>query len=368
MRLIPALLTAIVLFVLLDLGVLWLEAKPDLVLRNEASTHFATPYFLRQIEKTKDRPVVAFFGASVINGTLNTTPETAMPVVVQKLLAEQGVDARCFNLAAIANNLGDNLALATEAAYRGADLLVFNLHYRLFSGKGSLGRMTCHRDTVFYLRDRIDFRILRRRHLFVSDRDYLEISLRHMIKSYWAFYREVRLLTYLLTGDLEPLPAQFRKWLLGVEREEKLTPAALVGSPEERNRDNLWYEQPASYHLETIETFKEVVLDPENKHFQMLELLNELSTDFHVKVMFYLTPVCRAAVDKFGYFDWEQYAEFARMTREMTEENNNIFIDATDAAESRHFTDCDHLNISGHRQLAEALVGPIAETLQGVKP
>ncbi|MCZ7587221.1 MAG: hypothetical protein M5R36_29920 [Deltaproteobacteria bacterium] len=120
-----------------DIAVRRIEQIPNLVLRNEGKSHAAMPYLFGQIRRTRGEPAVAFLGSSVMQGVFNTTPETAAPPVVERLLRDRGVSARCFNLAVIGNCPGDNFALANEAARRGAGLLVFPLHLKLFSNEGS---------------------------------------------------------------------------------------------------------------------------------------------------------------------------------------------------------------------------------------
>lgn len=353
------------LLILLDIGIRHVESIPGLMLRNEGQTHIAIPYMFRQMELTRDRPVIAFFGASVMQGVLNNTPETTIPMQVQRTLDEHEVAARCFNMAAIGNNLGDNLALAYEASKRGADLLVFNLHYKLFSNKGSLNFMVCHRNTIFYLRRHPDFLHIRTQIAMMPRREFLDIRLEKGMENVWAFYRERRLIAYCLTGDIEPLPAQMRKWIIQAGKTKPQTALDLLGTPEERNVNNLWQQQPEHYHQSNTEAYKQITLDLENRHFQTLQLINELSAITDAKVLFYLTPHNRVGNNTHQYFAWEDLAEFATMTREMAEAHGNYWFDMTDAVDSRHFTDCDHININGAAQLAQALAEPITQALAG---
>jgi len=358
----------LILFAATDAAVLRLERVPGLILRNEGRSHFAERYMFRQMHFTKDRPVVAFFGASVIQGYINTTPETAAPVVTERVLFDRGIKTRCFNLACLGNNLGDHLALGTEAARNGADLLVIPLHFKLFSNLGTLGFMSFYREDVTYLRRRPDFLRLRRRLLKVSDREYQEIRLKQFFVRHWAYYRERRLVSHVLTGNAFPIPVQVQQWLLtlgGVEMSDSDTPLGKFNNPEERNRDNLWKLQPRSYHDNQIDTYRQISVDPRGRHFQVLRLVNGLSGRSDAKILFYMIPLNRTAINRFGYFKWEQHAAFKRLTEEMALRAGNHFVDLTDAVDDRYFTDGDHLNINGHAKLAEALAGPIADILQG---
>jgi len=372
-RLRYVLLFTLLLFLVLEIPVRRLERRPDLVLRNEGRSHMALPYMYRQMELTKFRRVIAFLGASETQGVVNTTAETTYPVDIEKLLAARGVATHCFNLATIGNGLGDNLALAVEAMRRGADLLVFCLHYKLFSNSGALAFASTYRDSLYYLRHRPDFSQLQHRYFLISNRDYMEIRFSKFLESFWAFYRENQLISYLIAGDLEPEPltAQARKWLFkgaGPAPRKIATQIEMLGTPEKRNRDNLWQLQPAEYHQDNGKAYEKISLDPQDVHFKIFELINELSRASKVKILIFLTPLNRGAVNQFKYFDWNKHAKFVEMTSQTVLANDNYFLDLTDAVENRCFTDGDHLNMNGHRQLAEALVPTIARILAESTP
>jgi lysophospholipase L1-like esterase len=366
-RLCYALLMALLLFVVLDVYVRRLERTPNLVLRSEGESHFALPYMLEQIEQTRDRPVVVALGASVTQGVGNTTPQTAWPAVLEKLLERRGAPARVFNFASIGNGVGDNLALAVEAVRRGADVLVVSLHFKLFSNLGALGFALCNRDLCYYLRDRDDFAELRRRFM-VSSREYWAIWLDQTGQSRWAFYREIPLVTFLLTGRVEPLPGQLRKLLLPATERRIATLLDEFGTPEKRNRDNLWQLQPDAYRRENVRAYNAVDLSPDDMHFQVLRLIGELSAEQGIKIVFFLNPLNRAMNERYRFWSWDQHAQFARLTYDIARADGNAWADLTDAVDNRYFTDGDHLNMNGHAQLAAALVRPLLTALQGARP
>ncbi len=370
-RLRYALPVAAILFAILDYGVLQFEKMPDLVLRNDGRSHAYTSYFFRQMSETKDRPAIAFFGASVMQGIMNTAPARTMPVLVDGLLQADGRSARCFNLAVIGNNLGDQLALASESIRNGADLLVVSLHFKLFSDTGTLGKMTCHKETVFYLRGRKDFTELRRKLLHVSDRDWDAVKMTKNLELFWAFFRERALISRFLTGDSEPIPTQFGNVILGMAAENNLDLKALIDKesiPDKRDKLNMWKLQPKTYHENNRGCYTDVKLDLGNDHFRALKLINELSENGRVKILFYLNPLNRAANAAYHYFDWAKHAEFARMTKTMAEEHGNFWVDMTDAVDNRYFTDGDHLTMHGHDGLAQAMTPEIEKVLDGVRP
>ncbi len=367
-RLRYAILVAVLLFVGLDIGIRRLEATPDLMLRNEGESHLALPYMFEQIEHTEDQPVVVALGASVTQGVGNTTSETTWPLVLQRLLREQGRPARVFNFAAIGNGVGDNLALASEAVRRGADVLVVSLHYKLYSHQGALAFASTYRDTVYYLRDRDDFAELRNKHFLLSARDFLGIYIDQTIKSRWAFYREVPLLTYLATGRTEPLPSQLRKLLLPATERRIATLLDQFGTPEKRNADDLWQLQPEHYHRENQAAYAKVDIREDDAHFKLLGLIAELAETYPVKIIFFVNPLNQAANERFHYWDPQQLARFAELTSRIVQAHGAQWLDLHNAVDSRYFTDGDHLTMKGHAELAAVLAGTVAAALQGVQP
>ncbi len=363
-RLRYAVLWMLALLLVLDIGVRRWERTPDLVLRNEGQSHIALPYMFRQMRLHRDRPVVAFIGASVIQGVLNATPETTVPELVQQTLLADGKSVECYNLATIANGFGDDLALAEESIRNGADVLVFNLPFKLFSYKGALGYESGHRTSAYYLRHRSDFGFLRRKYLLLSWRDFLDIRLQGTVADMWALYRERQLINLTLTGDTDALAGDLRNWLI-----EKVRPGILqaplekVGTPQQRDRVDVWKEATEDYVVGNRDAYDKVVLERESRHIRIFELINELGQRPDVELLFVISPINRTMNDETGQFDWSKYRQFQLMVSEIVRENENMLIDLTDAVDNRHFTDSDHLTITGNRQMAQALIAPINRAL-----
>jgi len=363
-RLRYAVLWTLALLLVLDIGVRRWERTPDLVLRNEGQSHSVMPYLFRQMRLHRDRPVVAFIGASVMQGVLNATPETTVPELVQQTLRANGRQVECYNLAVIANGFGDDLALAEESIRNGADLLVFNLPYKLFSYKGALGYESGHRSSAYYLRHRSDFGFLRRKFLLLSWRDYLDIHLQGAIGNIWALYRERQLINLVLTGDTDALAGNLRNWLTEMIRPGILqAPLAKGGTPQQRDRANVWKEATADYLAGNRDAYEKIVLDRKSRHFRMFELINRLGQSPDVKLLFVISPINRTMNDETNQFAWNKYRQFQVMMNEIVHENENMLLDLTDAVDNRHFTDSDHLTITGNRQMAQALIAPIERVL-----
>jgi len=363
-RLRYAVLWTLALLLVLDIGVRRWERTPDLVLRNEGQSHSVMPYLFRQMRLHRDRPVVAFIGASVMQGVLNATPKTTVPELVQQTLRANGRQVECYNLAVIANGFGDDLALAEESIRNGADLLVFNLPYKLFSYKGALGYESGHRSSAYYLRHRSDFGFLRRKFLLLSWRDYLDIHLQGAIGNIWALYRERQLINLVLTGDTDALAGNLRNWLTEMIRPGTLqAPLAKVGTPQQRDRANVWKEATADYLAGNRDAYEKIVLDRKSRHFRMFELINRLGQSPDVKLLFVISPINRTMNDETNQFAWNKYRQFQVMMNEIVHENENMLLDLTDAVDNRHFTDSDHLTITGNRQMAQALIAPIEQAL-----
>ncbi len=363
-RLLYAFATTLLLLAALDVAVLALDipSRPNLVLRNEGRSDFFNDYFFHQMRLTTDRPAVAYFGASVIQGFVNSRPEATMPYRVQEYLLDEGIPSRSFNLAVIGNSFGDHMALASESIRNGVDLLVIPLHFKLFSGQGTLNRMVVHKDNVFYLRSRADFKMLRRKILKVPDNEWGKIRIRKNLEFVWAFYRQRKLLSFWLTGETGPFPKALTTCL--AKRIDALGPLIKTAyNPDQRNADNLWKDKSAIYHDSNRNTYSKIELSRDIIHFQTLELLCAMAADRKANLLFYLIPLNRKANAKFHYFDWKEHARLKEMIQEMAGEYGHGFVDLTDAADNRYFTDGDHLNMNGHDELARALTPSIAQAL-----
>ncbi len=365
-RLLVALAVAFVLFALCDIGVRRLERFPNLALGNHRRSHAFTPYFFEQISHTKDRPAVAWFGASVVEGFNNAPPELCAPVRTQGLLEAHGYPTRAFNFAVVQNSMGDLLGLMTEAAGRGADLLIMPLHLKAFSDRGIMGSTSLHKDTCFYLRHRPDFTNLRRNTLHITDREWNEIRIRKNLERIWAYYRERGLITYMLTGHPEPPPHQFREWFATTIAgdNEILQEYGKKPDYEKRNEKYIWRGVKRIYQEENRKYYGELDLRYENMHFVLFEMINRISRDSNVKLLFYATPLNRNMNNIFHFWPWQKHTKFIEMVRSVIERNGNIFVDLTDAVSSAEFTDADHLTIDGHDQLSRALYPHILKALQ----
>jgi hypothetical protein len=364
-RLLIAMFVAFIFFAICDYGVNRLDRLPHIVLRNENRSHSFTPYFFKQMRLCKDRPVIAWFGASVVQGFQNTTPERAVPIRLQDLMETGGHPVRAFNLAVVQNNLGDHLGLMSESIRQGADLLVMPLHFKLFSERGTLGMMTLHKDTSFYLRGRKDFTKLRRKLLRVTDKDWSGIRLRKNLEMKWDFYRQRGLISYLLTGQAKSPPHHFRTWFFSriASGNEVLRAYKKKPNYKARNKKNIWRKANKSYHKENSNCYSSVKLELENHHFVLLKLINELRQGKAVKLLFYATPLNRMMNDKQHYWTWDRHAKFIEMTKTMALEHDNLFVDMTDAVDNKHFTDGDHLTMKGHDELARSLYPHILSAL-----
>ncbi len=366
-RLRYAFLTTLALLLIFDVAVraLNVQNKPNLTLRNEQRSDAYNDYFFRQMRLT-DRPVIAFMGASIVQGFVNTRPENAMPMLIQEMLDEQGIANRCFNMALIGNNLGDHLALSSESIRNGADLVVIPLHFKLFSGRGTLNRMIMHKDNIFYLRGRKDFRKLRRKVFKITDDQWSDIKIRKNLELIWAFYRQRNLLSLWATGRTGPFPNAL---FMSLGRKIRFLQPLVKEphDPKKWNTDNHWKKKSKLYHESNRSTYEDINLDFDNIHFQTLDMICAMGREKKAKLLFYLIPLNRSANEQFHYFDWEKHALFKQMTQEITEKYGYESMDLTDAVDNRHFTDGDHLNMRGHEEFAQALL-PGVQKILAAKP
>ena len=359
---------ALALLIGLDLGVRhWLKT-PDLVIRNEGRLPNAVPYHLLQM-KNSDQIDVAWAGSSVLQGLQTTTPETTAPHLVKKLYQSRGFPVRSYNLSHAGNILADNYALSHAAIRHGADAVVFEIVYGLFPGRG-VGQNSAKKEFAWYMRDLPEFTQVRQRLLQINDREWLRCWLKLFVTSRWALLENRGVILTRLTGRHEELGQQIGDRLMvraGMPVARHGT-KLYVDLATQKNVDHYWKQMPVELIEAAIKGFRKKIgrlrfLTPQDRRVRILARTCRDARENNVPILFYLSAINRELLEKYDAFNPNIYNHFRNTIRTALEAEGCDLVDLTDSIESRHFTDSQHLNVNGHRELAKTLAVPLAEKL-----
>ncbi len=365
-------LIAIVLLFVLDIWVKSVVAKPGLILRNEGPHPIAVPYLLEQIEKENSFSL-AWAGSSVLQGVNCTTPETTAPIVLQNMLRQNGFKATSYNLSFAGNVVADNYCLAHASMNRNADLVVFELVFGLFLGRG-LGFQNAKIDFIYYIQDLPDFAHVRNKLMMTSNGLWNRNYLRLAQKRKWALLLHREVLLNYFTGRFEDPSTQIGdRLMLNAKMDVARNGHFLFKDlPTQKNEDYYWRKMTAEFIHAARKQFKEKMgrLDLSQKDPKM-RLIARVCWESKIKnvpVLFYFAPLNREALVTHQSMDWEVYNRYIDTVTGILNERGCQVTNLTDAVESRHFTDSQHLNMNGHRELAGALYEPIAKIINREKP
>ncbi len=358
------------LVALTDLGVRAWFSRPGIIDRNPGNTTASMPYLFSQMGKST-RPRIAFIGSSVTQGYGNTPDGKHFPALVGAELRSHGSPgAAVFNLSSAGNRFGDHFANLVEAARYHPDLAVCAIHIKMFSVNAGLADPLNHDESLYYFRGDPVFgrggaRDMTQR-FRTSDRRYREIWLDFQAQKLSGLYRYRRLLSYFLIHD-----HQFPAAAAG-ERAKKalgLIDPILVESSDtnydERNADYLWKVIPD--HVIQLQYLQCEAFDfsDENLNFLTFRDMCAWARDHRLRMMFFLNPINKDFVEARRFFDWAEVVPlFRKRVAEVTQEYGHLLVDATTRIDPRYFSDLDHLNMNGHKQMAAVLMPYIGVALR----
>ncbi len=362
-------LIAVALIVLLDVQVRKVVAKPGLILRNEGHAPMAVPYMLDQI-RNSDGVKIAWAGSSVLQGVNCTTAKTTAPVVMEKMFKEQDLPIRNFNLSHAGNIIADNFCLTHAAIDHGADMVVFEIVFGLFGGRG-LGFQNARHEYVYYMRDLPDFVKIRTELLRVPSQDWLRSAPRLFIKNNWALFNHRSVLLYHYLGRHEDVGMQLGDRVMHRQGIPVIRHAHDVYGEndlyQKKNQDYYWKQQPKAVIQNVIRHFKDkmtkLIVTPNESRMRMMARSCAEGKKAGIPVLFYLAPINREMLDDYYAMDWDVYERFRLVTRRSIESQGCELIDLSDTVDTKYFVDSQHLNMNGHEKLAEALIEPITERL-----
>jgi hypothetical protein len=360
-------LIAFSLLALLDVNVKSVVAKPGLILRNEGHAPIAVSYFLEQMESTPSTSI-AWAGSSLLQGINCTTPETTAPHLVERLLRNQDYDVRSFNLAHAGNVVADNFSLAHAALNHDADMVVFELVFGLFMGRGK-GIQNAKHDFVYYTRDLKDFRYVRKNLLLVSKKSWGKSLPYLWVKNHWALLRHRGILMQHYFGRHEDLATQLGDKLMRAAQMDVVRHGHSVYEdlPTKRNVDYYWKQMDENFIAAASKGFQAKLSklrpNPTDPKMRMIARTCAEARKKKTPILFYLAPINRQILDEHVNMPWDKYDKYRQTIRAVLNVAGCDLTDLTDTIPSQYFTDSQHLNINGHYLFAKALADPIKEKL-----
>jgi len=354
------------ILVIIEIATRIIFLRPDLVTRNAGKDDQATDYLIEQIQayKGKGRRIV-FLGSSVMQGYLNAFDDRAFPFMAEKILRKKYgyTDLKTFNLAAAGNTFADNLCILNRVLPEKPDLIVHSIHFKLFStNKYSF---IARPKNAYYLSNTGELgRYLKR--FDIGPKKFAGIFLDRTIARGWAFYRNRGLITHLLTGaDYSASEAVQRKFheTMGFLSEEEFL--ARLKTPEEHNMEYLWKLLPEPLVRQNFEICGNFNFTETNPAWLDFTDENRIAHEAGKRLLWYLTPMNKPLVQETGFFNWEAVTfVYKENIYHVTRRYRHKLVDYSMAVEPAFFSDTDHVNMKGHRQLARRAAKDVHKELK----
>lgn len=364
-----AVLITLVLFIILDIGIRVYFSKPGIILRNEGNVSYAMDYLFEQMGKDDSYRKIAWLGASVMQGVHNTPPDQAYPQLVCKRIQKRGRDVACYNLAVSGANLGDMYLLMHESLNRGADIIVAAINYKIFSDQSKMGVLVRYPELLYHIRKNPRFVNIRQEIAGVDSGEWTNIFMDRTLADIWAFYRYKGLIGILMTGQGKPVFEHLKYTYAvnsGLARDNALE--AAKSDYIDRNRDDLWKGMPDQFATFCRLTYSRINLSPDNPKWEVLEQMSKEAKERNATLIFLISPVNLEGAEQFKQFEKKDIADFRKILQRKINNNGNLVIDMSDKIDYRHFTDFEHMNLNGHKQLANKLSKFILWSFGRVKP
>ncbi len=351
-----------------EIGVYFYFSRHDVIDRNPGNTTVAMNYLFEQMKHHRG-PKLVFIGSSVMQGYGNCLPGTHFPALIEQDLRRKYAtmqNARSFNLASAGNRFGDHFGNLVEAMRYHPDLVVMAIHIKMFSVNASLVNPVNHDEIIYYFRDEPDYLEKYRKRFRISDERYRQIWLDFQMRRLSQTYRYRGLLNFFLTGDYQR-PATSLSDLIKVELGwlDKVLVESARTTQVERNEDYLWKvipEHVVQLNYQQCEAFD---FSEENVNWKTFEELCGYAEKHNINLMFYLNPINRPFTEQKEFFQWaETVPLFKQRVLGVTQKHHLHVADAVEKIEYRYFSDLDHLNMNGHREMADYLLPHIERQLR----
>lgn len=352
-----ALLVTFILTLILDIGLFIYFKQPNLVLRNEGNVTNAMDYLFEQMERDDSKIKIAWQGASVMQGLHNTPPDKTYPALISKFLKNKGINATSYNLAVAGNSIGDNYLLIYKSIKCNANIIPVALHYKLFSKNRQWGSMVSYKENAYYLARHPEFGSIRSDMLKIEPFEWTEIMVDRSIAKIWSLYRYRKTIWIkALESGREPLDYFGFQYAVKSGLVHNATQIGVKLDYNSRNQDNIWKEIPPSLAKLNRLAYKNIDLSESNKIWAIIDKMCEEADKAGVILLFFYSPVNFEAVKYFNQYDFEDYRKFKVICAKKIGGNGHMVLDMSNKVESKYFTDFEHFNMNGHRQLAVEMI------------
>jgi len=350
---------ALIILALFDLGLRFYFHSETRIFRNVSKGNSSLPYLFEVMDRHKGT-TIAFLGSSVMQGYINCGDREHFPYLVGENLRKAGIKrTRTINLASAGNHFGDDFCLLYETLKHKPDLVIIEVHFKLFSTYGEFAKAISHEDNTYYIRDYPERDKLLE--MFqIGNSDYRQILFENAIKRVWAFYRYKDMVTDHWTDSSDPpafLSAQsFLDTFDFTNYEAKM---ARRHNPETHDQEYLWKVLPENLINRDISICNALDTTQTSVNWVILKMIAELGKQHKQKMIFYFSPVNRAFIDQYQLFDMKKLDDIKMEAAHIALEYGHYFLDYTNVVKPAFFSDTDHINRSGHRQVAERMSGDI---------
>ena len=357
----------VLLFALTEIGFRLFFAQPGLALRNEGFDTQSMDYLFEQLERSTAKNKVAWIGASVMQGVKNCPPDKTYPVLASRFLDSRGFDVFGVNLAVAYTHMGDFYLLLNESLRRGAKVIPVALHYKTFSGMERGAKQVLYTDLASYLRGQPEADDIRKHLLKLRKSEMRTIMRDRSVARFSALYRYHGMVFPMLTGlDRPPMEILRHQFQLKSGQAPDFMALAADMDYEDRNADHLWRNTDIRFVQANRKLYNKVNLVWTNPAWSLLDQMCKEAGEQSAVLLFFFAPVNKIALDKFRMIDWAIFDQFTAHTRKRIEGSGypHRVIDLTHSVQAAYFTDFEHMNMNGHKQLARALVPHIRTAIQ----
>ena len=350
----------LILFIVFDIFMRVFFAQPELLLRNEGIGTQAMDYFFEQIDSDLVDMKIAWIGASVMQGLKNVPPDKTYPLVATKLLADKNIKMSGYNLATAGVRVGDTFIIMHEAIKHGVKVIPIALHLKTFSGtKFSKLEPVLYKDLIYYIKGHPEFVDIREKNLNIKSSKWMHILVDRSIAKGWGFYRYSGMIFPMISkSDKPPMEFVRQQYQLAMGLANDFVTTAATMDYEVRNKDNVWHGIPPVWSIANKSSYEGIDLTNTNPLWQLIDRIAIEAGQNNVVILFFFSPLNKLAIEKHNQFSWQSQGQYVQiMTNRIKSAGfDHVVADMTNAVQSEYFSDFDHLNINGHRQLAEKLV------------
>jgi hypothetical protein len=355
----------LVFFVVLEIGTRLFFLQPGLTSRNIEKGAKSMDYLWSQMDRHEGEDI-AWVGSSVLQGFLNVDNGKTFVDMVERRLrkTEEFGDARCYNLSAAGNNFGDHYCVLTETMRHDPDLVIVAIHFKLFSQHNSANHPIRRPELVAYIADDPRLPELLKR-FQMNHGDFWKYRMDHWVRNVWAFYRYHELMLQIPTNTGSSPVNQIKDWYfteMDIYSED--AQEARIATAEDHNVDYLWKLLPEKLVLKNYQICSTLDFSDSNINWRTFKDLCELGKKKKANMLFYLTPINRAFVEEKNFFDWKMLNGYKQAIARQVLGNGHRLIDLTNTVDPAYFSDTDHINMNGHRQVSRRMTKEAKKALR----